>query len=418
MLNFYCFIFLLAALAVNGTLAPCQTNTKGKYPKNPGCSPSKVSKAIQAAECSYNTRVSGKQTFAIFHVDHKYDKSHGAPYGTCEAYTCAAPRDSDLVDDKDSWTFFWSQNGKQAGVGTGCIRDPKDGTSTFTTLRSCCCSPLVPLLQFTVVPLMLPVLLSLSLLPAVTYQQSSYVSFQNPYYIGGGWEGGYTHNEVWLLGSTQNIQWNTSLTTYNITLWQQNLTAPRATPAETPVLMITDFEPGVNHSMNWIVDHYDLPLEDSPVFKLWLNFSTTNGYTSPYFNITRNASEVTQSTISSSLVSTSSSTSSTTMMPTSKPVNAGLDVSTRLGLGIGLGIGIPFVMLLCIVTGIVFWMLRKKSMKNMGTEEAWLDNQPGNPGLSAFKYVDPIYEAPNDHESYQLGQPSSPAELADQRSEH
>jgi hypothetical protein len=68
---------------------------------------SKTSKAIQAAECAYNTRVSGKQTFAIFRVDHQYDKNNGAPYGTCEAYECAAPASGALTADADYWTFFW-----------------------------------------------------------------------------------------------------------------------------------------------------------------------------------------------------------------------------------------------------------------------------------------------------------------------
>jgi hypothetical protein len=68
---------------------------------------SKTSNAIQAAECAYNTRVSGKQTFAIFKVDHQYDKNNGAPYGTCEAYECDAPASGELTADADYWTFFW-----------------------------------------------------------------------------------------------------------------------------------------------------------------------------------------------------------------------------------------------------------------------------------------------------------------------
>ncbi|EOD52258.1 putative small secreted protein [Neofusicoccum parvum] len=119
---------LAVAATVSATLDPATSNTKGKYPASPNCSAAKTSTAIQAAECSHNTRVSGTQTFAIFKTDHQYDSSHGAPYGTCEAYTCTAPTDSELTDGEDYWTFFWNDNGEDSGVGTGCIKSPDDGT--------------------------------------------------------------------------------------------------------------------------------------------------------------------------------------------------------------------------------------------------------------------------------------------------
>ncbi|EHA23553.1 hypothetical protein ASPNIDRAFT_128147, partial [Aspergillus niger ATCC 1015] len=69
------------------------------------------------------------QTFAVFVTDHQYDSSYGAPYGTCKAYTCTAPTDSEMTDsDDDCWTFFWNDNGESSGSGTGCIRSPDDGT--------------------------------------------------------------------------------------------------------------------------------------------------------------------------------------------------------------------------------------------------------------------------------------------------
>lgn len=51
-----------------------------------------------------------------------------APYGTCSAYTCEAPTDSVMESDSDCWTFFWSDAGESSGVGTGCIKDPNDGS--------------------------------------------------------------------------------------------------------------------------------------------------------------------------------------------------------------------------------------------------------------------------------------------------
>jgi hypothetical protein len=88
----------------------------------------KTSKAIQAAECSHNTRTS-KQTFAVFTQDHQYDGNHGAPYGTCEAYNCAPG--SAMKAKAGTWTFFWDAagvKGKQSGDGAGCIKSPKDST--------------------------------------------------------------------------------------------------------------------------------------------------------------------------------------------------------------------------------------------------------------------------------------------------
>ncbi|KAH8726521.1 hypothetical protein GQ44DRAFT_705769 [Phaeosphaeriaceae sp. PMI808] len=63
----------------------------------------KVSKVIQVAECSHNTRASG-QTFAVFRQDHQYDGNHRFPYGTCEAYNFASG--ASTVRGSDYWAFF------------------------------------------------------------------------------------------------------------------------------------------------------------------------------------------------------------------------------------------------------------------------------------------------------------------------
>ncbi|KAK7544143.1 uncharacterized protein J3D65DRAFT_663415 [Phyllosticta citribraziliensis] len=116
---------ILSALALAGlaaaTLEPCTSNTKGKKPSVDLSSADKSSDDIQAAECSHNTRVSGDQTFAVFITDHSKDENHGAPYG-------AAGGNGSMVTDADAWTFFWSNLGSSSGVGTGCIKDPEDGT--------------------------------------------------------------------------------------------------------------------------------------------------------------------------------------------------------------------------------------------------------------------------------------------------
>lgn len=121
------FTLALTLGLATATLAPASSNTKGAYPASPDCSPAKTSKAIQAAECSHNTRTHETQTFAIFKIDHQYDGNNGAPYGTCEAYTCTAPASSELSADEDYWTFFWGSEGESSGEGAGCIKDPQTG---------------------------------------------------------------------------------------------------------------------------------------------------------------------------------------------------------------------------------------------------------------------------------------------------
>lgn len=96
---------LASSAVVLATLDPCTSNTKGACPTYLGCTAAKVSTAIQAAECSHNTRTSTKQTFAVFTTDHQYDSSHGAPYGTCKAYTCTPPTASQMNNNTDCWTF-------------------------------------------------------------------------------------------------------------------------------------------------------------------------------------------------------------------------------------------------------------------------------------------------------------------------
>ncbi|KAJ9623995.1 hypothetical protein H2203_005442 [Taxawa tesnikishii (nom. ined.)] len=130
MLFFLAFTGLSTALigSVIATLDPATPNSKGKCPETLACSAAKTSKAIQAAECSHNTRTSTTQTFAVFTSDHQYDSVYGAPYGTCQAYTCTPPTDAQMTDvDADCWTFFWNDAGEEDGVGTGCAKDPQTG---------------------------------------------------------------------------------------------------------------------------------------------------------------------------------------------------------------------------------------------------------------------------------------------------
>ncbi|KAL3437114.1 hypothetical protein BDV09DRAFT_193403 [Aspergillus tetrazonus] len=129
-MHFVTSLAVLTAIApaiVTATLDPASSNTKGYKPISLNCEAAKVSTAIQAAECSHNTRTSETQTFAVFETDHQYDGNNGYPYGTCSAYTCDSPSSDELEADDDYWIFYWSDEGSESGYGTGCIKDPNTG---------------------------------------------------------------------------------------------------------------------------------------------------------------------------------------------------------------------------------------------------------------------------------------------------
>ncbi|KAM3416671.1 SVP1-like protein 2 [Cercospora zeina] len=147
-MQFTYFAALTATLActVSATLDPATSNSKGQCPTKLNCSATKKSTAIQAAECSHNTRTHEKQTFAVFTIDHQYDDNHGAPYGDCSAYTCEPPATGQMKQDADCWTFFWEEGyGAGDGEGAGCIKDPntgecgcEDSDGTFTRGKDDC----------------------------------------------------------------------------------------------------------------------------------------------------------------------------------------------------------------------------------------------------------------------------------------
>ncbi|KAG8629483.1 hypothetical protein KVT40_003348 [Elsinoe batatas] len=122
---------LLPALFLHSAQAKAVSNTKGVcYLPGPECKVYKPPDYIQDSECAFNKRT-GKlpQTFAVWKHNPKFDKSHGAPYGTCLAYTCSLSSAIKKVNDPGCWTFFWTSPtaGRQRGPGTDCVRSPING---------------------------------------------------------------------------------------------------------------------------------------------------------------------------------------------------------------------------------------------------------------------------------------------------
>ncbi|KAF2227761.1 hypothetical protein BDZ85DRAFT_175820, partial [Elsinoe ampelina] len=122
---------LFSSLLIHGTQAKSISNTKGVcYIPGPECKVYTPPDYIQDSECAFNKRThKHDQTFAVWKHNPKFDKSHGAPYGKCVAYTCPVAADIEKKVDPGCWTFFWTSPtaGKRKGPGTDCVRSPING---------------------------------------------------------------------------------------------------------------------------------------------------------------------------------------------------------------------------------------------------------------------------------------------------
>jgi len=239
--------------------------------------------------------------------------------------------------------------------------------------------------------------------------------FSSPYSTGFG-GAGYGSNLVWPLGSRQTVAWNTSLSAYNVTLWQQSTTQNRARVAASPVFSLINAA-GQN-SKSWVVDTLDLNLDDSPVFLLWVNYAESatgvNGFTSPYFNVSRGAISTTSQAQSptsapsgNTPLTTSSTQSNSAQSAQNTPVTSdAFNTSGKIGLGIGLGLGIPLLILVGVLISIVARRSRttwKQSHPPVTIPHYAFEQRP--------KYIPSyeIYEAPD--ASHMPGQSMNRAEL-------
>lgn len=112
-------------------------------------------------------------------------------------------------------------------------------------------------------------------------------------------------NPVWVLGQQQVIIWTTTLTTFNISIWQQNLVETSAVQGS---IIFSTTEP--IDSFTWIVQTYDFDLSRSPIFFFWVNANQPGGFTSNYFNISSKAVPTTTSIAGSSSPATTFATTS------------------------------------------------------------------------------------------------------------
>ncbi|KAB8229415.1 uncharacterized protein BDW43DRAFT_303158 [Aspergillus alliaceus] len=167
-------------------------------------------------------------------------------------------------------------------------------------------------------------------------------------------------NPIWVLGEQQEISWVTTLTAFNVSMWQQSIS--QRSGANMGNIFSQVHNTGVTN-FTWTVHTYGFSLEDSPIFFFWINTNTPEGFTSNYFNITEKARITSASTFytatsifepKSTTSPNSSSASTTPSLPTeTSPASAsepGLDSTAKIALGVGVGVGVPAVLLLGALT--------------------------------------------------------------------
>jgi len=177
------------------------------------------------------------------------------------------------------------------------------------------------------------------------------------------------------------------------------------------------------NNKEWVVDVMDLNLDDSPIFLLWLNYtgSSPSGFTSPYFNITREAvstssSSTTKPTSTSTSTSTaSSSTQARSDSPTAQsaasnngdPNSGGLSDSAKVGLGVGIGIGMPLLICFGILIGLQ--VRRHRKIEQSPVIPTYYHQHHEKMDYSPHMEVTEIYEAPDAY--HMPGAKYNPAEL-------
>lgn len=222
----------------------------------------------------------------------------------------------------------------------------------------------------------------------------------------------FVANLAFTLGSTQRIQWATTIESYYIALFQQEIDPPSGRQLETIYSMrmkqptciraslilraASEGNETGQQTLSWRVQLYDSSLRDSPVYFLWLNPGADDGFSSHYFNITISSSSASPSSTSSARPSSTTSTvppSSVVASPTPSTLSAEMptsiptspsrgDSSTpetlKVGLGVGLGIGIPLVLIAGIWIGL-------QAVKQRKAAHSSRDNSPSVP-LAQFAH--------------------------------
>ncbi|KAE9989678.1 hypothetical protein Vi05172_g4674 [Venturia inaequalis] len=192
----------------------------------------------------------------------------------------------------------------------------------------------------------------------------------------------WSTNPIWAVGEKHTLKWNTTQTTYNISLWQQNTGTNIAGQGVSPVFSWSGGNGIGPGTYDWIVQPaaYGFDIHFSPVFFLYIGpgFSITDaGVTSRYFNISASSTATTpsasvKSTPASTTTSTSGAGNATTKFP-NQSTASGISTAIKLGLGVGLGIGIPLLLILGVVAGMSLVQRRRNETQELDVAPSYYD---------------------------------------------
>ncbi|KAK8118964.1 uncharacterized protein PG998_003590 [Apiospora kogelbergensis] len=121
--------------------------------------------------------------------------------------------------------------------------------------------------------------------------------FRSPGYIGNRKVDPLAAVEVWKVGEPRIVAFDAPWTEYGVELWQ-SVGADHANRTSHKVVYQQLLGQNLPRNFNWTVDSYDLKLSDSNMFFFWLRdpSDAARSVTSPYFNMTTDASAATPNT--------------------------------------------------------------------------------------------------------------------------
>jgi hypothetical protein len=175
----------------------------------------------------------------------------------------------------------------------------------------------------------------------------------------------YGDNPVYQIGTTLQIKWNTGMRVYWLNIWQQWLNETRALPSDVTLMSkaASAVEP---KGTVWDVQLYDFDLELSNVFFFGITEEgdLSAGFTSHYFNLTRDPVPTTSTTTGGTDPTSIGGDN------TPSPSDTG---DSNLALKVGLGVGIPVVAICAFIAGVILF---RRKRNNNNTDSGSPASQP------------------------------------------
>ncbi|KAL6862560.1 hypothetical protein ACO1O0_002795 [Amphichorda felina] len=220
--------------------------------------------------------------------------------------------------------------------------------------------------------------------------------------------------ELWQIGEIETIEYETDYEEYTIALWQQSLSQDAANMG--PIIFQTSKKG--SEKFDWTVQVYDLELEDSNVFFLWMfkgdakmqGNQSAPQVSSSFFNITSKP-EPSSTTLAEPEPTTSVSTlessgptetattvshtsaappkSTTSVVPDTQDKTASTSPDLTVGAKAGIGVGVGVGGLACIACVSLLWRyLRKKTQRQSVPGLGW--KQPPHYMYPGHQYTQAI----------------------------